>query len=155
MVHFIYSSNFSHNSTGPDLSHFWYIEIKFFSQNIHRSGPVVHFIYSSIFSHNLWRMCTFAGIANRTPARLSPLWPSPPQSNLLASTWRVALLPLGHHRVSISLAADITRSARYSGSCQVEHTCLVHLRRRIVSLSSTDSPPGAAQLCKWTFDHPA
>ena len=54
VAHFIYSSIFSRNSTGPDLSHFWYLKIKVFSQNIHRSGPVAHFIYSvelySIFS---------------------------------------------------------------------------------------------------------
>ena len=47
-----FSSIFSHNATGPDLSHFWYLKIKVFSQNIHRSGPVAHFIYSSIFSRN-------------------------------------------------------------------------------------------------------
>ena len=52
MAHFIYSSIFSRNSTGPDLSHFWYLKIKVFSQNIHRSGPVAHLIYSSIFSRN-------------------------------------------------------------------------------------------------------
>ena len=52
LPHFIYSSIFSHNSTGPYLSHFWYLKIKVFSQDIHRSGPVAHFIYSSFFSRN-------------------------------------------------------------------------------------------------------
>ena len=49
---YILFSIFSHNSTGPDLSHFWYLKIKVFSQNIHRSRPVAHFIYSCIFSRN-------------------------------------------------------------------------------------------------------
>ena len=65
-----------------------------------------------------------------------------------ATSWHSCFTSWPPQGELISHSADMDRSARYPGPCQDRHTCLVHQRRRIVSLSSTDiwSLPGAPHL---------
>ena len=55
VAHFIYSSIFSHNSTGPDLSYFWYfwcLKIKVFKNIKIFTGPDLwHILYILAFFH--------------------------------------------------------------------------------------------------------